>query len=61
MILALLVMLWVGFVFGLVTAALLAANRSAERVEQAFRSGIRVGTLRAASGRTFRPRTWRAA
>jgi hypothetical protein len=61
MILALFVMFLVGFLFGLVTVALLAANRGAERVQEAFRHGVRVGTGGAATGYMLRPRTVRAA
>jgi hypothetical protein len=61
MILALLVMFFFGGLFGLVAAALLAANRNAERVQEAFRLGVRVGTQRAIPENAVRARVMRAA
>lgn len=61
MILALLVMFVLGGVFGLVTAALLAANRNAERVQEAFQLGVRAGRQRAIPRNATRRRMLRAA
>lgn len=61
MILALFVVFIVGAFFGLVTAALLASSRSADRTREAFRLGVRVGSERAVTKAMYRPRTMRAA